>query len=261
MSADRDETLRDEALSRLYRRSAAAEPPPALDALILAAARREAATRPARIHVAPWWRRWLAPMGVLATIVLTVSLTLTMERERRDLLPAPATVPAQVVAPAVPEVAPQSAQAVFPRLAGKPALPAEVKSGRQQGASPVQALAPEPAPAPAFVPPPVLAPQPAAEVRRDEMRAAEPPLLSRPAAAAGASSAESVRPRAFQAPASVGDRREHSMAKKALRPPEDWIEEIRRLRREGHDTEAQAQLEAFRLAYPGYRLPDDLKQD
>jgi hypothetical protein len=63
------------------------------------------------------------------------------------------------------------------------------------------------------------------------------------------------RPRA----ASSAPRGEFGSADKAVRPPEAWIEDIRRLRREGREAEAQTQLAAFRLAYPDYRLPEDLR--
>ena len=88
MSPDRDDLL-----SRLYQREAVAEPSPAMDALILAAAHRQAAEPLTPRRASAGWRRWLAPVGVLATIVLTVSLTLNIEREQRDLLPAPAPAP------------------------------------------------------------------------------------------------------------------------------------------------------------------------
>jgi hypothetical protein len=42
--------------------------------------------------------------------------------------------------------------------------------------------------------------------------------------------------------------------------PEAWIEEIRRLQREGRNAEAQRQLADFARAYPDYGLPEDLKR-
>jgi hypothetical protein len=220
----------DEALSRLYRKAAVAEPSPAMDALILAAARRQAAEplRPPR--VSGGWRRWLAPVGIFATIVLTVSLTLTIEREQRNLLPAPAAV------------IPQPATVAPPPEAAKPALPSEHKAKAQKEVLPGRTVVAEPVAGPALALPAAPA-QPAAEIqrseiRRDEMRAAMPP----------------------PAPAAT-DRRERAMAKTAVRAPAEWIEEIRRLKREGHAVEAREQLEAFRRAYPDYRLPEDLKTD
>jgi Meckel syndrome type 1 protein len=275
MSQDRDEVL-----SRLYRQAAAAEPSPAVDALILAAARRQAAEPLTPPRASGGWRRWLAPVGVLATIVLTVSLTLTIEREQRDLLPAPAPAPA--MAPAAPPaksvtVMPQTATVASPPAAAKPTAPAERKAKMQKEVLPGRAPAAEPGPALAF---PAAPAQPAAEIRRgeiqrdevqrDQMRAVAPPpvpqFVPAPAAAVGGAAArmstESAAPAAVRAPApAVGERRERAMAKTAVRAPNDWIEEIRRLKREGRAIEAREQLDAFRRAYPDYRLPDDLKAE
>lgn len=44
------------------------------------------------------------------------------------------------------------------------------------------------------------------------------------------------------------------------RSPEQSLEEIRRLRREGRAAEAEARLAEFRKRYPQFLLPDDLKQ-
>ena len=43
------------------------------------------------------------------------------------------------------------------------------------------------------------------------------------------------------------------------RTPEAWLEQIRRLKREGREQEAQAQLALFRRAYPDYAIPENLR--
>ena len=73
--------LHDERLSRLYREGAAGEPPPALDAAILAAARAAVVPAPRR---SPGWRAWMLPMSLAATLVLTVSLTLVVQQEQEQ---------------------------------------------------------------------------------------------------------------------------------------------------------------------------------
>lgn len=50
-----------------------------------------------------------------------------------------------------------------------------------------------------------------------------------------------------------------SGAADAMRPPEAWLEDVRRLRREGREAEARESLDAFRRAYPAYVLPEDLR--
>lgn len=274
-----DEGLHDEALSRAYRHVATDGPPPALDALILAAAHREAVPRPLARGV-PWWRRALAPVGVLASVVVTVSLVLMIEREQHDLLPASA---------------PASMPVAEPELA-KPAVPTELSAKKKEetlrqapaprtAAVPTRTapLAPAPASAPALVPAPtqdsVPKSSPTAAESIGDAKSIYGETRSEPAqSAAGAASAEKkflpeVLPVAAPPPAAAdvaesraravqsAPRREAGVADKmqASRTPENWIEDIRRLRREGHEAEAKAQLTAFRLAYPDYRLPDDLK--
>ena len=41
--------------------------------------------------------------------------------------------------------------------------------------------------------------------------------------------------------------------------PEQWLEEIRLLRKQGREREAAEALAEFRKAYPGYALPEDLR--
>lgn len=45
----------------------------------------------------------------------------------------------------------------------------------------------------------------------------------------------------------------------AFRTPEDWINEIRALRRAGRDSEWRASLARFRERYPDYGIPSDLR--
>jgi hypothetical protein len=45
----------------------------------------------------------------------------------------------------------------------------------------------------------------------------------------------------------------------ALRTPEDWIAEIRRLKREGRAEEAAKLLEEFRARFPGHAVPEDAR--
>lgn len=48
-------------------------------------------------------------------------------------------------------------------------------------------------------------------------------------------------------------------AGKARRMPEEWVIEIRSLRRAGRESDAQAALGQLKLAYPDFPIPDDLK--
>lgn len=187
--------IRDEQLSRLYRESAGAEPPPALDRAILAAARAGLAGKPERKRA--WWQRWTVPVAAFATVVLTVTITLMVLQQEKE-------------------------QEQFERA---PMVPAQEKTASQPAA----------APAPAAAPPA----RPAAESL--QMRA--------PAA-------DSAEGRAKAVPL----RKQESRAPGELRSPEAWIEEIRQLKKQGREKEAQEALEAFRRAYPDYTLPEDVRR-
>jgi hypothetical protein len=219
MNPNHDEIPRDETLSSLYKETAKAEPPAALDALILAAARREAATtapRPAQRRDRPWWRNWLAPAGAIATIVLAVSLTLSIEREQREPLPVAASAPAPAPGAELAESARASSVPV-----AKPAVPAVDTSARVRK-SIVQGELPLAQPAP----------MPSAD------RAAEAAVPS------------------ASAPSAIGRRTRNETGAET---PERWLDEIRRLKAAGQHVQASEQLKSFQRSHPDYPLPDDLK--
>ncbi len=95
-----DEYLRgDSALARAYRETGREEPPAHLDAAILAQAR--AATAPRRGSKP----RWLMPLSLAATVVLSIGVVLLMSKQGvapESMEPPPSVVPA----PAVTEKAP-----------------------------------------------------------------------------------------------------------------------------------------------------------
>ena len=117
---DTPDDPRDPKLSRLYRKASQGEPPPVLDAAILAAARTAAA--PQR-SPRPWWRRLQAPFALAASVVLAVILTVTMERNPPAEFDSPASAPgkerpaAEQKAPAGPDVGSSARQ---PRLPPPP---------------------------------------------------------------------------------------------------------------------------------------------
>ncbi|MBL8487964.1 MAG: hypothetical protein JNK22_12825 [Rhodocyclaceae bacterium] len=293
---------RDEVLSRLYRDLAREEPPAALDRRRVVGARGvgDGAARRRR----SWILRWGAPAGLAATVVLAVTVTLLVERERHDLLPGrePAATPVPV---------PASGSSMSPASPGEPPATQET-GGRRESA----ARAPEPAAAP---PAAVPAGRPAAatggrrevgpgmtdgeaSARRaagDSTAANAPPAGDRlpqlgesaggreakavdraapqpfPAAApqaatpaSPASSAPMAAPaearkelrgaeRAAPMPAPAPAQR--GLADRMARDPASWLDEIRRLMREGREAEARDQLAAFRRAHPDHPVPDDLR--
>ena len=148
---DTPDDPRDPKLSRLYRKASQGEPPPALDAAILAAARTAAAPqRPPR----PWWRRLQAPFALAASVVLAVILTVTMERNPPAEFDSPASAPgkerpaAEQKAPAGPDVGssalPASPAAIAPERKDAPRR-AEVKQEMPTDARKSLASPPSPA--------------------------------------------------------------------------------------------------------------------
>jgi len=246
---DTPDDPRDPKLSRLYRKASQGEPPPALDAAILAAARTAAAPqRPPR----PWWRRLQAPFALAASVVLAVILTVTMERNPPAEFDSPASAPgkerpaAEQKAPAGPDVGssalPASPAAAPPERKDAPRR-AEVKQEMPTDAR--KSLASPPSPAGSGAPESTAAkglPAPAADLANESLAGSERrKSLAAPAAApAPQASHESAAP-------------------VAQKHPEIWLEEIRSLRRQGRSEEAERSLREFRAAYPDYRLPEDLR--
>jgi hypothetical protein len=89
-----NDIARDAKLTAIYRAAEQDTPPPALDAAILAAARREVGARP-RPAGYSFVRSWRGPLSVAAVVVLSVSLITLMREEAPDLVAPPrADVPA-----------------------------------------------------------------------------------------------------------------------------------------------------------------------
>ncbi len=115
------------------------------------------------------------------------------------------------------------------------------------------------------------APQPAQEFRGleapqqqespipvDEPRALTLPVareMSKATPDAELMAPESVAPGV--AASAIAERDEPSMADEAVPPAEEWMQRLRRLREDGPPEVFQAELEAFRAAYPDYPLPAD----
>ncbi len=229
--------IRDEQLTRLYREADGAGPPAALDAAILAASRAAVAAAPPRRRA--WWQSWTLPMSIAASVVVTVTLTLMVQQEEERAL---TEAPAEQRAPAA--VAPEKTDAAD--LAARPAPPAATPKPAH---APREVARPPAAPAPVAVPKLAEEPPAAPASRAPQAVAVEPAMRQRAVPAADA-----VEMRAKSAPL-----RKEAAGAAAPRAPEQWLEEIRRLKREGKEKEAAEALAEFRQAYPGYALPEDLR--
>jgi resuscitation-promoting factor RpfA len=226
----------DPKLSRLYREAATEDPPAALDAAILGAARRQVAKPQQRER----WSRWMVPAGAIATLVLGVSIALLVEREQtiddktmiepRPENPAPA----------------RGAESAEPKVAGS--TTATVKKDAPAGPVPAQA--------------PVLQSaeqaSSAADAAEGRAKITAPRMETEPTVARGA---EMGRLGAGGPAASAVAAKPAPMRQQATqRSPEAWLDEISRLKREGREKEAAEQLLAFRKAYPSYAIPEALSK-
>jgi len=207
---------RDVKVSGSYRALDREEPPRALDEAILAAARRELETRPAPL-VAPTGRRhWYVPLAAAAVIVLSVVVTLHVQREQPgpefdgNVAPAPPAQPAPKAEPA-------------PRV--------EIQTKRDARKPPPAAPASQ-----AELAKPLAGPAESAAGATSEARRAQP-MLERQAV--GQAAADAVAKRAEDA-----------------ETPERTLERIAQLRREGRHKEADEAYAEFRRRHPDYRIPE-----
>lgn len=272
---------RDPQVTRRYRELGSEEPPRAIDEAILSAAR--APTAPHAPLVTPAGRhRWYFGLAAAAVLVLSVAVTLHMERQAPDetFVPSPAQPPAAVVkSEPVPPPKPEPVRKAAP-APQKPKPKAEEK------------------PQPQFVPDPVTAPAspaagPAPGPAHDRARADQEQLAQEARRAAEKAMAESAAAKAERelsaqragtsAPppmARAEARREgrdvlssrsnpevaaERASKVPAQPlyrttPEVWLKQIAYLRANGRHEEADRELDQFRKTHPGHRLSDELRE-
>lgn len=226
------EADRDPKLAQRYRELGAEEPPRALDEAILAAARRQAR---------PWTRRWAVPLSLAAVVVLSVTVTLRMQHEQPGI-EAPTVAKEAAPAAALPAkpAAPEPEAAEVRKAAPSAKVPARARSGQP-------AARDEPRPFARAVP------------EREE-RAADAARADM--AGSGESRASgAMAPEAAPAPAppKALARSKQSelgvLAKPAQESPEQELERIAALRRDGKHDEADKALAEFRKRLPDYRIP------
>lgn len=218
-------------ISRRYRELAREEPPRHVDDAIRAAARRAVGTRPAPLVVPTGRQRWYFPLAAAAIIVLAVAVTLHVEREQpgEEIVNAPA---APATSPAEPRA---EAQAEKPQSAPQP------ERRRKTESPPELQKAPEPVPTLPPAPPPVATQDAIGRAQQSAKAEAAPPPV------AGAS----AQLRRFDEGA-----RNPSLSASALQSPEQWLQGIADLRKQGRHDEADRSLAEFRKRHPGYQIPE-----
>jgi hypothetical protein len=228
-------TTDDDKVSRRYRELAREEPPRHVDEAILSAARRAADARPAPLVVPTGRRRWYFPLAAAAVIVLAVAVTVHVERQQRDAEVAEAPLrqeqSAPVQAPAEPARSAERARAFTPDP--KPAQELRAQRNAEVLADVQKPHAAPAAPAPA---------PPEASARRDaitEMREA---------------------PQARTAMRSSAEATAGAVSGLAAATPEQWLQGIADLKRQGKHEEAERELAEFRKRYPNYRIPETITE-
>lgn len=283
---------RDPRLDRLYREAGRDAPPAHLDAAILAAAHREAGSRPRPLSAA--LRRWRVPVSIAALVVVSVSLVTLVQEEGGDELAqvapgkpmAPAPAPEQAPPAALPSPPPESSRpsTAAPRVRPKAARPAprgdgdagaqrepgttadsarrdaeSAASGAGTSAGPTPAA--KPLPQPFRVPPRLeeqraVTPQ-AAPAAEDRAERAPPAAIRRSAPpAATDAAADKVESREGLArpavPAVSGRAKSPPWHGFEQEPPQKWLDRIAELRKQGEVEAADEMMAEFRRRFPGH---------
>jgi resuscitation-promoting factor RpfA len=283
-----DPDPRDPGLDSAYRDTPRDEPPSALDDRIRAAARRAVGASPRSLEAEAqaqrrrsFLARWRTPVSIAATVVLAVTLTLMiLEEEQRPRYDGPASTLSQEPAPEAPtsesgrvgamqDARPGEDQKAMKQKgatspspqAQQPARPSSPPQAREERftAAPQTPQA-EPAPVPRETLERRRSAPPVPGASTDSAAAAAPPVLERDSTRGSAPAPDVSEPlrrdRALERPARA--HREAASTNAPPRSPDEWIEAIRRLKTQGLDAEATAEIAEFRRRYPDYTLPPDL---
>jgi hypothetical protein len=282
-----DEYLRGgSAVSQQYRQLRSTDVPTELDRLVLRQAQDAVKERPAKSRA---WMRWAGPLALAASTVLVVSIVIESGVHQETYLPVPASAPAD---PPPKQEAPQVSETQEKAVAGSADDASVVRivpleSERLYDAPPPPAAIMPEAPAPApFQPaaPPAAAPAvdqvPAGVARREEVQvrararantpADEPARLSsqaheedrrleeivmtaqkrreQPKQTAGPRNTVAA-PVADDLASDVDELRHYS-------DPEQWLRDIRQLRKEDKHEEADREWRRFRDVFPDYQVAD-----
>jgi hypothetical protein len=194
------------------------------------------------------------PQGFSSTMDMAESARL--ERAQRDLglkEPSPAGAPATAkAAPAARAAAPQP-------LKKEASAPVEANRERRADAPQTSTFSAFGASAPpAQTPQPPPAPSPAA--RATTGKPAQIVTQSAPPAAPSAEAAPASQAQAQGSPSgSASVAALQAAPAKAERTPQAWIDEIRKMMKEGKSEEAGEEIAKFKKRYPDYVLPEDLR--
>jgi hypothetical protein len=271
---------KDHRVSSIYREGAWPEPSRQIDQAILAASRRAVRER----H--PAFIRWAPPVAIAATVLLTSSLVLKVYLEQpdavspsgHDMQSAPRARQGPPAEEKTVEVqAPPKAPAPEP-AAPPPGFSSTIDAGEaarldqmqrdlgtiKLSAPPSESPVPEPRPAPvlkkeaARPATPTTAAAPPGPTQQTARAIAKPaqPFTQAPVRLETAPTAAEAAPSPAQAAAVSGI---SGALKAPERAPQSWIEDIRKLLKEGKSEEAGEEIAKLKKQYPGLELPEDLR--
>lgn len=260
---------RDPLLSETYRAADHPSPSRELDARILDAARQAALPAPRRRSA---WLGWAVPISSAAVLVLGIALLFQIQREVPETLREAMPSPTARLDSAPPPVAGNPAGPATPPATTEDArktADAGVASGAGRGGVKPAPARPEPGFSPAprgqatgsdsaahapsgMIPEPRPFPAQAAPVPPAANRSGQDDLGTGRSAAPAAAPAREVAPAFSQGLSRL------KAASPETAGPEQWLESVRRLLKEGRTDEARKSLEELRKRYPGYGLPEDL---
>ncbi|WP_129642188.1 hypothetical protein [Peristeroidobacter agariperforans] len=277
-----DEYLKgDSSVSRQYRQLPGADVPPSLDRLVLRQA-EDAVKPPSR----PTWMRWTAPLAVAASAVLVVSIVIetgvqdetivsapVMQEKREAAAEAPTdpietkTIEEPAYASADVPPPPKLDAPAPPPPAAAPAPAPEQSARAEQPVAHVaaEALLREPTPAAqansaAFVANAERQKQALEEaVREQELSATQRAMRGDQADVAGPrDTVETPQPKAVLSYSRPISASADSMAtlQKTYTDPEAWLKDIRQLRKDNKQEEADRQWRRFVAAFPNYEVAE-----
>lgn len=269
-------------MSRQYRQLHSAEVPAELDRIVLRRAHDAVKVAPAKSRA---WRRWSGPLALAASAVLVVSIVVETGMQDEVTLTAE-----KATAPAAPQMEPQveakrqsgaeESEAVENDAAGSgaseaprspqsaPAEPAAVAQDRavpqDSARSPVYVMTPEASPPQPRImesaSPAEQAEEPVPQVARRERRnAGAPPPVAAPSSAPRAE-ADAQKAAADTQEIIVTGNAAASRAISAPMPqyadPERWLQDIRQLRKDNKQEQADREWRRFREAFPDHPVSE-----
>ncbi|MDQ6958215.1 MAG: hypothetical protein Q9M24_03785 [Mariprofundaceae bacterium] len=225
-----DNPENDAKLSHLYQKARVEEPPMHLDSAILSAARNSVDT-PRKRHI--WCTlRWAIPVTTFALALLTVSLVVHQKQEAPGLLMQGSKSEMEKAPKAISPMRKKSKIDLYgraaPKITGKAST--NIPPSKQINKKARPAVLEEGFSAP-----------------RESKAISSPP--SRPTAS---------RPKKMNR-ALRGLAEKTMQATDITRDPVLWMKKILTLRKQGHHAEAKASLKKFRVQYPDYPIPPELK--